>query len=83
MKDKESKIAFLDKLINAVSMYRLYNIYFVGLHLMWNFLSIFILEIATGKNITIRSAKIVAGLEVHKTLELLQLIGKAIDEKVK
>lgn len=36
----------------------------------------------TGTNVTVRAAKIVAGLEVNKTLELLHTIGKAIDEKV-
>lgn len=41
-----------------------------------------ILETVTGKNVTARSAKIIAGLEVSKTLELLSIIGKAIDEKV-
>lgn len=37
---------------------------------------------ATGKNLSVKSAKIVAGLEVHKTLELLKLIGVALDQKV-
>ena len=42
----------------------------------------FILESITGTNLTVRSAKIVAGHEPTKTNELLQAIGKALDKKV-
>ncbi|XP_065207506.1 TRAF3-interacting protein 1 [Planococcus citri] len=36
----------------------------------------------TGKNVAARSGKIIAGLEVNKTLELLLIIAKAIEDKV-
>jgi hypothetical protein len=39
-------------------------------------------EAATGAQISARPSKIVAGLEVSKTHELLQAIGKALDKKV-
>ena len=39
-------------------------------------------EASSGKNITARPAKIVAGLEVEKTLELLEIIGLTIDSNV-
>lgn len=39
-------------------------------------------ETASGKNITARPGKIAAGLEVEKTLELLQIIGQTVDNSV-
>jgi hypothetical protein len=43
---------------------------------------IIISDLSTGINITARPNKIVAGLDVAKTNELLQAIGKALDKKV-
>ncbi|XP_075222365.1 intraflagellar transport 54 [Lycorma delicatula] len=57
IKDREGKIAFLEKLISAV-------------------------KLSTGANISARPTKIVAGLEVEKTNELLQIIGKALEKKI-
>ncbi|XP_014276344.1 TRAF3-interacting protein 1 [Halyomorpha halys] len=53
VKDKDSKIKFLTKLISAV-------------------------KDSTGNNLKAKPGKIVAGLEVDKTLELLQAIAKGI-----
>lgn len=41
-----------------------------------------LLEKNTGKTVAARSGKIIAGLEVNKTLELLLIIAKAIESKV-
>ncbi|XP_046685490.1 TRAF3-interacting protein 1 [Homalodisca vitripennis] len=57
IKDRESKIAFLEKLIAAVNL-------------------------SSGINVTARPNKIVAGLDVAKTNELLQAIAKALEKKV-
>ncbi|XP_054261636.1 TRAF3-interacting protein 1-like isoform X2 [Macrosteles quadrilineatus] len=57
IKDREAKIAFLEKLIAAVNL-------------------------STGISILARPNKIVAGLDVAKTNELLQAIGKALDKKI-
>ncbi|CAH1391004.1 unnamed protein product [Nezara viridula] len=53
VKDKDSKIKFLTKLISAV-------------------------KDSTGNNLKAKPGKIVAGLEVDKTLELLQAVAKGI-----
>lgn len=39
-------------------------------------------ELTTGANLTVKSSKIVSGLEVSKTHELLQAIGRALENKV-
>ncbi|XP_063706194.1 TRAF3-interacting protein 1 [Culicoides brevitarsis] len=57
IKDKESKVAFLTKLINVV-------------------------KITSGKNLTVRPSKIIAGLEAAKTNELLQAIAFCVDQKI-
>uniref|UniRef100_A0A1B6L6V9 TRAF3-interacting protein 1 n=1 Tax=Graphocephala atropunctata TaxID=36148 RepID=A0A1B6L6V9_9HEMI len=57
IKDRESKIAFLEKLIAAVNL-------------------------SSGINLTARPNKIVAGLDVAKTNELLQAIAKALEKKI-
>ncbi|XP_023021938.2 intraflagellar transport 54 [Leptinotarsa decemlineata] len=57
VKDKDSKINFLDKLIDAV-------------------------RTTTQTKLTVRSSKIVAGLEPTNTNLLLQAIAKAIDNKI-
>jgi len=57
IKDRDGKVAFLDKLINCV-------------------------KLATGSSLTVRSTKIVAGLEPTRTNELLQAIGQAIDKRI-
>jgi TRAF3-interacting protein 1 len=41
-----------------------------------------LIEAITGTNLTVRPIKIVAGHEPSKTNELLQAIGKALDQKV-
>ncbi|XP_039283030.1 TRAF3-interacting protein 1 [Nilaparvata lugens] len=57
IKDRDAKVAYLEKLILAV-------------------------KLATGANLTARPTKIVAGLEVDRTNELLQAIGKALEKKI-
>lgn len=57
IKDKESKVAFLTKLIDVV-------------------------KITSGKNLTVRPSKIIAGLEAAKTNELLQAIAFCVDQKI-
>ncbi|KAJ8972974.1 hypothetical protein NQ317_019321 [Molorchus minor] len=57
IKEKDDKIAFLNKLIDAV-------------------------KATTKIELTVRSSKVVAGLESTKTNQLLQAIGKALDAKV-
>lgn len=57
IKDKDSKVAFLTKLINVV-------------------------KTASGKNLTVRPSKIIAGLEAAKTNELLQAIAFCVDQKI-
>ncbi|GLV43326.1 Intraflagellar transport 54 [Carabus blaptoides fortunei] len=57
IKDRDMKIAFLQKLIDCIT-------------------------IVTGKSITARPSKIVAGLEPTKTNELLQAIGYALKKKL-
>ncbi|ESO96423.1 hypothetical protein LOTGIDRAFT_159832 [Lottia gigantea] len=57
VKDKDSKIAFLQKVIDMVCL-------------------------VTGKSLTVRPGKIVAGHEPEKTNELLQALAQAISKKV-
>lgn len=57
IKDKDSKIAFLTKLISVV-------------------------KLTSGKELTVRPSKIIAGLEAAKTNELLQAIGFCVEQKI-
>lgn len=56
IKDKDSKLAFLNKLIGVV-------------------------KLTSGKSLAVKSSKIVAGQEAHRTNELLQAIAYCVDEK--
>nr|XP_012216942.1 PREDICTED: TRAF3-interacting protein 1 isoform X1 [Linepithema humile] len=78
IKDKETKLAFLTKLIDVVSEYfiLLYH------HIKYAYDYIFFLELISGANLTVRASKIISGQEPTKTNELLQAIGKALDKKV-
>ncbi|XP_033110715.1 TRAF3-interacting protein 1-like isoform X5 [Anneissia japonica] len=57
MKDRESKVAFLQKAIDVISM-------------------------VTGKPLSVKTSKIVAGHEPEKTNEMLQALAKAILDKL-
>nr|XP_053633024.1 TRAF3-interacting protein 1-like [Cherax quadricarinatus] len=57
IKDKDAKVAFLQKCIDATIL-------------------------ATGENLSVRPAKIVAGQEADKTNEWLQVLGRAITQNV-
>lgn len=85
VKDKDSKIAFLEKLIAAVSMYRC-KVSQISIKYYQDKIRlqciIIVTETTSDINISVRPAKIVAGLEVNKTLELLRALGQAIDNKV-
>ncbi|CAG0882303.1 unnamed protein product [Cyprideis torosa] len=56
IKDKEKKVAFLQKLISAVSL-------------------------STGEKVSVKPSKIVAGHDASKTNELLQIIGRAVENQ--
>ncbi|KAJ0173590.1 hypothetical protein K1T71_010739 [Dendrolimus kikuchii] len=57
VKDRESKIVFLNKVISVLSL-------------------------TTGKTLSVKSSKIVAGQEPEKTNELLQCLALALDKKL-
>ncbi|XP_052867986.1 TRAF3-interacting protein 1 [Anopheles cruzii] len=57
IKDRDSKMAFLQKLIDVV-------------------------KLITGKDLNVRPSKVVAGLEVERTNELLQAMGYALEQKL-
>ncbi|XP_058055471.1 TRAF3-interacting protein 1 [Anopheles bellator] len=57
IKDRDSKMAFLQKLIDVV-------------------------KLITGRDLNVRPSKVVAGLEVERTNELLQALGYALEQKL-
>lgn len=83
VKEKEAKIEFLQKLIDAVSKRYIYIVIDLVLSKVFN-LHFFIYAEETSKDkLKAKPSKIVAGLEPERTNELLQAIGKAVDARQK
>lgn len=84
VKDRDSKLLFLNKVISVVGEFICIMTQPPRDVKIPNYLCTFILlpALTTGRNVSIKASKIVAGQEPEKTNELLQNIAYALDKKL-
>lgn len=77
IKDREAKMKFLQKLIDTISKF--INLFlFISKSIIYSNVS----ELITKQDLSVKTSKIVAGLEPEKTNQLLQAIGMALENNL-